>query len=269
MVEIKVEPKGAELTSILVDGIEMLHDGINDWNRHSTVLFQIVGRLREGKTVIEDSFYEMGQHGFARDMLFEEVEPNTYVLKYNEETLKKYPYKFELMISYKVDGNNVITRYQVKNVDDKDIYFGLGGHPAFKCDYSNATLEFEVEENDLKIYQLENGLVKLEPEDTSKFTDGRKIVFTKDYFKNDAVIMKGLKSNKVTLKENDKKVLTFDFTDFPILAVWSKVGAKFLCIEPWFNTADSVNSSGIFKNKENIIKLEKGKTFEVEYRVEF
>ena len=80
--------------------------------------------------------------------------------------------------------------------------------------------------------------------------------------------MKNLKSNKVTLKENGKKLLTFDFSDFPILAVWSKVGAKFLCIEPWFNTADRVNSNGIFKDKENILKIDVGKTFVAEYKVE-
>ena len=81
--------------------------------------------------------------------------------------------------------------------------------------------------------------------------------------------MKGLKSNRITLKENDKKVLTFDFTDFPILAIWSKRGANFLCIEPWLNTADTVSSTGKYTDKEGLICLEPGKEFEAKFKVEF
>lgn len=269
MIEIESKAQGAELTSIKVDGVEKLHDGKKDWNRHAPVLFPIVGQIKNGETVIEGKICKMGQHGFARDMEFGKIGEHCYKLTYNEATLEKYPYKFELTISYNVQGTSVETKYQVQNVDNKNIYFGLGGHPAFVCDYSNAVIEFEKQEDKLEIYQLENGLVKDKPEEREKFTDGSKIVLKEDSFDDDAIIMKGLKSNKITLKENDKKVLTFDFTDFPILAIWSKKGANFLCIEPWFNTADTVSSIGKYTDKEEIISLEPGKTFEVKFKVEF
>ncbi|MBR3162566.1 MAG: aldose 1-epimerase family protein [Clostridia bacterium] len=269
MVEIETKAQGAELTSIKFDGVERLHDGEKDWNRHAPVLFPIVGQIKNGETLIEEKVYKMGQHGFARDMEFEKIAPHTYTLRYNEETLEKYPYKFELTISYSADENSVETKYQVKNIDNKNIYFGLGGHPAFVCNYRNAVIEFEYQEDNLQIFQLENGLVKDKPEDREKFTDGSKIVLNENFFDEDAIIMKGLKSNKITLKENEKIVLTFDFTDFPILAIWSKKGANFLCIEPWFNTADSVSSTGKYTDKEGLISLEPGKIFEAKYKVEF
>ena len=137
MLEIKTVKKGAELVSIKIDGVERMHDGENFWNRHSPVLFPIVGKLKDGKTIIEGKEYQMGQHGFARDMEFEELSNNSYVLKANEETLKKYPYNFELYISYEVTKNKVTTNYKVVNKDSKEMIFGLGGHPAFAGEYTS------------------------------------------------------------------------------------------------------------------------------------
>ena len=269
MVEILSKNKGAELVSIKYNGEEKLHDGVNDWNRHSPVLFPIVGKLKDGENVIENKICKMGQHGFARDSEFEKIGEESYLLKYNEETLEKFPYKFEFNISYEVENDSVKTKYKIKNVDNKTIKFGLGGHPAFKCDYKNCELEFENDENNAEIYQLDNGLIKLEKEDVSKFINGNKIKLDAGIFDNDAIIMKNLKSNKVVLKENAKKILEFDFSDFPILAIWSKPNAKFLCIEPWFNTADRVDSEGVFDKKENLIKLEPQEIFECSYTVKF
>ena len=73
MLEIQTVSKGAELISAKLNGIEKIHDGKNFWNRHSPVLFPIVGKLKDGKTTIGGKTYEMGQHGFARDMEFEKI----------------------------------------------------------------------------------------------------------------------------------------------------------------------------------------------------
>ena len=73
MIEIKTINKGAELVSVKFNGIEKMHDGESFWNRHSPVLFPIVGKLKNGKTIINGKEYEMGQHGFARDMEFEPI----------------------------------------------------------------------------------------------------------------------------------------------------------------------------------------------------
>ena len=269
MIEIVSKKDGAELISIKYNGVEKLHDGIKSWNRHSPVLFPIVGKLKDGQTIIENKVCKMSQHGFARDMEFEEVGENSYVLKYNEETLEKFPYKFELYISYETTDNSVITKYEVKNTDDKEIEFGLGGHPAYKCDYKICELEFEKNEDKIQIYQLENGLVKQECEDKLKFIDKNKIKLNENTFENDAIIMTSLNSNKVILKEKNNNILEFDFTDFPYLAVWSKKEAEFLCIEPWFNTADKINSDGNFQNKEDLIYLKPNEIFKCSYTVKF
>ena len=271
MLKIKTVKKGAELVSVKANDIEKMHDGESFWNRHSPVLFPIVGKLKDGKTIIEGKEYEMGQHGFARDMEFEEIGENSYVLKANEETKEKYPYDFELYISHNVQKNKVITKYKVVNKDSKTMYFGLGGHPAYACEYTSGKyrLEFEDIEDRLEIYQLEDGLLKKNPEKLSKFFRENRIFLDEKTFENDALIIKNINSSKVYLKTETKTILAFEFKGFPYLGVWSKPGASFVCIEPWQNHTDDVDASGNFEDKENILKLEPNEEFDAEYSVEF
>ena len=144
----KIESKkqGAELTSIIFNGEEKLfqgskvldENGKEYWGRQAPILFPIVGQVKDGKTNINGKECCMGQHGFARDMEFEQIEKtekvHKYKLKYNEQTLEKYPYKFELEVCYEIENENMLkVEYKVKNLDDKEIQFGLGAHPAFIC----------------------------------------------------------------------------------------------------------------------------------------
>ena len=154
MLEIESKSKGAELTSIKLDGKEMLHQG-EYWNRHAPILFPIVGRLKNDETIINDRTFKMAQHGFARDMEFKELEKTEkeqkYVLESNKETLKKFPFEFSLYVTHLIEDNTLITKYKVVNKDKKQIIFGIGGHPAFICDYSSGRykIEFEKQEDNI------------------------------------------------------------------------------------------------------------------------
>ena len=274
MLEIKAKPEGAELTSIKKDGIEKLHDGKEFWNRQSPILFPIVGKLKDNKAIIDDKVCEMGQHGFARDMKFEVVkdEPNEkeYVLKANEETLKRYPYLFKLTVKYHVKDDTLTVSYEVENTDAKNIFFGIGAHPAFKCDYSTEKyyLEFEKEENEIGILQLEEGLIS-KARLKEEILDENRIYLTKDIFEEDAIIMQNIQSNKIYLKEVDKEepILEFDFTGFPYLAIWSKKGAPFVCIEPWYGRCDSVRFDGSLEEREWGSELLPNASFQTAYTV--
>ena len=273
MIEIKTKSKGAELTSIKLNGEEKLHNGEEFWNRHSPILFPIVGKLKENKTEINGKTYEMTQHGFARDLEFEEVGNHQYSLKSNEETMKKFPFNFELNVSYEVQENKVITNYEVINKDDKEMLFGLGGHPAYCLDYTNENYDicFEKYEDEIKVVQLKDGLISNEKIEKEKYINNNRVHLTKNIFENDAIIFKDLVSSKVVVKNNqtNKTILEFDFEGFPYLALWSKKGAPFVCIEPWFNTADKVDSNGIFEEKEDLIELKPKQKFKCKYQVEF
>ena len=272
---------GAELISYKLDGIEKIHQGqdcIDEngrvyWKRHFPVLFPIVGKLKQNKTIINGRTYEMGQHGFARDMEFEPVTKldnfHSYVLKSNPSTFVKYPFDFSLYVTYRTDENKLTTMYKVVNEGDNNMTFGIGGHPAFKIDqrdlYSDEYyLEFEEDENKIHFLYLVDGLIGTEYA-RNIMQDLRRIPINQDSFKNDAIIMKGLTSHRVSLKKKtgNKTLLTMDFEGFPYLAVWSKPGAPFICLEPWYTTADAIKSTGVFTQKTDMLTLAQEKSLNV------
>lgn len=278
---------GAELISYKLDGIEKIHQGqdcIDEngrvyWKRHFPVLFPIVGKLKQNKTIINGRTYEMGQHGFARDLEFEPITKldnfHSYVLRSNQSTIVKYPFNFSLLVTYRTDENKLTTIYKVINEGENNMPFGIGGHPAFKIDQKDLFneeyyLEFEEDEYKIHFLYLVDGLVGTEYA-RNVMIALRRIPITKDSFNNDAIIMKGLTSHRISLKKKtgNKTLLTMDFEGFPYLAVWSKPGAPFICIEPWYTTADTIKSTGVFTQKTDMIVLAPKEKFECKYTIEF
>ena len=62
--------------------------------------------------------------------------------------------------------------------------------------------------------------------------------------------------------------MKLNFEGFKYLAIWSikQKEAPFICLEPWYNTADYINSTNEFKDKKDIIKLEPGEKFHAEFK---
>lgn len=278
---------GGELLSLKIDGIERIHQGekCKDengnvfWKRHCPVLFPIVGKLKNNKTIINENVYEMSQHGFARDQIFELVEKSdsmhSYVLKSNEYTKKIYPFDFELYNIYCLDKNKLTVKYKVLNTGNNEMPFAIGSHPGFKIDEKDLKegkyyLEFEKEENEIKFLSLDDGLVK-KGYIKNLLIDKKRINLNSYTFENDAIIMENIASKNIYLynKTENKKVLSVNFEQFPYLGVWSKPNAPFVCIEPWFSIADSVETDGVFMEKRNILTLKPREKFECEYTVEF
>src|SRR6185437_2028900 len=124
--KISVKNSGAELISIKnkKNNYEYLWQGDPKfWARRAPVLFPIVGKLKENTYTIDSKQYQLLQHGFARDMHFDQVEKESsfliYGLKHSPETLKNYPYKFELFIKYDLKKNTLRVTYEVRNMDSK------------------------------------------------------------------------------------------------------------------------------------------------------
>ena len=276
MVEISVSKTGAELISIKFNGQEKLHDGKNFWDRQAPILFPMVGRLRENKTIINNKTYEIPQHGFAKDMEFELIEDGNnrkvYYTKSNNETLKMYPFEFELYTIYETKENELIVEYKVINKNKENMIFGIGGHPGFKIDLNQEDYYFELDtlEDKIEFMEVEGNLISNKPA-KNQLIDNKKILIQKDSFINDAIMIKNFKSKTITLKQkqDDKKILEFDISNFPIVGIWTVPTAPFICIEPWFNTADKVIETGYFKDKEGIITLKPNEEFICKFSMKF
>ena len=275
--KINVSSLGAELMSIKYKGKEYLHDEDNFWKKKSPILFPIVGRLKyNGSTIINNKNYSIPMHGFANDMNFTEIGDNSYLLTSNDETLKHFPFEFELYVSYIIENNILIFNYTVVNTSPNEtMLFGIGGHPGFKCDYfkEKSSIEFEDEETDIKVIPvvLPAGLMSNETKNGDDYLINKTILEIKrNSFDNDAIVFTDIKSNSVILRDNGTKILKFNFGEFKYLGIWSAKGdAPFICLEPWYNTPDYINSTREFKDKKDIIKLEPNATFRVNFSVEF
>lgn len=251
--------KGAELNNLSKGGKNVIWSiDKTFWNKTSPILFPIVGGLKNGSYDFLGKNYSLSRHGFARDHDFELLSKTTdsvvFSLKYSEETLKIYPFKFELRISYELLDNQLKISYKIINLEDDDMYFSIGAHPAFAIEgnFEEYELNFD-NDKPLISYQLENEL----------FSGKTKKIFSKDkllplkyeLFDNDALVFKNSTTSNLTLLKNKKPQISVHFKDFPYLGIWTKKNAPFLCIEPWLGIADSQNSTGNLTEKEGIQKL--------------
>lgn len=277
---LEISTKGAEIISLKgkKDNVECIWTGDSKyWGRHAPILFPIVGKVKNNEYTIEDKNYELTQHGFARDCEFLIVEKTTekalFKISYNKETLKIYPYKFELYVEYLLKGNSAYIKYMVRNVDEGSIYFSIGAHPGFNCpltkdcEFHDYYFEFEKRENaDISLVSKE-GLFKREKRSLLK--DMERIDITKELFKEDALIFNSLKSCKVALKNiKNNKAIEVSFKGFPYLGLWSKPeGAPFVCIEPWFGHADFEDFNGDFRDKDGVISLKEKDEFICRYSI--
>jgi galactose mutarotase-like enzyme len=272
----KISNFGAELKSLkdLSFDLEYVYQGDTKyWERSAPILFPIVGKLKDDRYLLGNKYYSMPNHGFARDNEFEVVEEQkdkvTFRLGYNVETLKMYPFKFILEITYRVIGPKLHTEIHVFNVDKQEIYFSFGLHPAFNIPLREGSLEdyyIEFEEREPKgAYFLDNGHVNFEHQDDRTIFDGRRIPLSEKLFANDALIFKDFISSRVLLKNKlDAREVIVTTNGCPYLGIWKKPDAPFVCIEPWHGVADSLKSDGDFFKKEGIIVLESNKSFDSE-----
>ena len=267
-----IKTKGAELSSLQKEGKNYIWE-INSefWNKTSPILFPIVGALKNGEYFHEGKVYKLSRHGFARDFEFEVIENSenavVFSLKSNEETLKVYPFHFELQLSYILEGNKLMVKYEIINHSSEKMYYSIGAHPAFNIDgnFEDFSLIFD-DEKDLETYKLEKDLFSGKTEILK--LNGNVLPLQYELFEEDALVFKNFATKSLTLAKNNESVMKVSFPDFPYLGIWTKKDAPFICIEPWLGIADNANASGKIEEKEGIQILENNSKKQIAWSVE-
>lgn len=278
---VEISEHGAELQSIRKGAVEYLWQGDPAyWGRRSPVLFPIVGSVWEKKYRVNGTEYELGQHGFARDMDFVLVSASEtearYRLESSEETLAKYPYPFVLEIAYRLHGNSVDVIWEVTNPAEADLHFQIGAHPAFHYpDYDpeksgRGSLSFDKTEGLECIRIKEKGCVDAQTKWPLEMPDG-KVKLEKDTFDAiDTIMLQDGQIGQVNMfKEDGTPWLSVTF-DAPVVGIWSPPGkvAPFICLEPWYGRCDSVGYEGEYKDKDWMNTLAPGEKFSSVYTIE-
>ena len=278
---VQIAEHGAELQSIKKDGKEYLWQGnAKFWGRRSPVLFPIVGRVWNNKYRHAGKTYEIGQHGFARDMYFKltykEDKGAVYWLESTPDTLGKFPFPFRLLVGYLLEENKITVKWRVENLGAMDMYFQIGAHPAFyfpEFDAATKDRGFFVfdRKSDLEyIMPTEKGCVSPERHVLKLNKEGLMPIDIHT-FDCDTYIFDNKQLKKITLLDKKKKPhISLEFNS-PLVALWSPTkthpDCPFVCIEPWYGRCDSVGYSGELKDREWIQKLEPKETFDVEYKI--
>lgn len=264
--QLRFDTKGAQLQQIkgVQNQLNYLWNGDEKyWTKFSPVLFPIVGTLKDNQYTFQNQAYQLSRHGFARDKEFELTQALTqkleFSLTHDEETLKVYPFEFELKICYELLGNSLSCTYQVLNRSVSDMYFSLGAHPGFAVplineeQYTDYYIEFE-NDDELLNYQIKDNLLSTQTNVIN--LNDRKLQLKHELFYQDALVFKNLKSKKIQLLNNlNKHGLTFTFQNFDYFGIWAAIDADFVCLEPWAGIADNENHQGNLIHKEGINKL--------------
>lgn len=279
---VEISEHGAELQSIRNASAEYLWQGDPAyWGRRSPVLFPIVGSVWEKRYRVAGQEFELGQHGFARDMDFVLVSQTEnevrYRLESSEETLAKYPYPFVLEIAYKLHGNKVDVIWDVVNPSSEKIYFQIGAHPAFNYpDYSTERTErgflsFGNAQGLECIRIKEKGCVDAETKYPLELpADGLLPIASDTFDAIDTIMLEDSQIDEVAMYRADRTPWLKVTFDAPVVGIWSPPGkvAPFICLEPWYGRCDRAGYDGDYREKDWMNCLAPGETFHSVYTIE-
>ena len=268
MLDARINSLGAELSS-LRDGAgrELMTDADPAfWAGRAPLLFPIVGRLMGDKYRLDGKEYPLPQHGFARRQQFALVEQAAnravFRLSDNDETRAVYPFAFTLDAAFTLTGATLATDVIVTNTGDRDMPASFGFHPAFAWPLpfgrprADHRIVFEEPEPAALSAIALGGWIA--PENRPSPLDGRALKLTDQMFERDALVWDRLESQSLRYDGGEGSGLEIGFAGMPKLGIWTKPGARFVCIEPWHGIADPVGFDGEIWDKPGILRFAPG-----------
>lgn len=264
----RIDPLGAELVSLRdAEGRELMTDADPAyWTGHAPLLFPIVGRLNGDVLRVDGRAYPMQQHGFARRRMFAVTDSGethaTFTLRDDAETRATYPFAFELRATYRLDGATLVTEVEVINPDTATaLPASFGFHPAFAwpLPYGETREEHRLlfdREEPGALAALDKGLIA--PGERESPLEGQTLWLRDDLFHDDALIWMAPASRSLRYGIVDGPQLDIGFEGTSTLAIWTKPGARFICVEPWQGHADPAEFAGDIRDKPGMIAIPPG-----------
>ncbi|WP_295640231.1 aldose 1-epimerase family protein [Novosphingobium sp.] len=265
----RINPLGAELWSLTdSSGAEYMTDADPAyWIGHAPVLFPIVGAVRDGRYRLDGREYAIPKHGLARGARFDVVAQDeaSATLRFTDSAASRaaYPFAFQLDLAFALEGMTLRMTAMVTNAGPAPLPFSFGFHPAFAWPLPGGAakdahrLVFECDEPaPIRRIDSASGLLLPNPQPTPVV--GRELTPTPALFEPDALIWDRLSSRAASFGAEGGSWLALAWPDCPMLGVWQKPGADYLCIEPWAGIADPVGHDGDFRAKPGVMELAPG-----------
>ena len=263
-----INPFGAELSSLKdAGGAELMTDADPRWwTGRAPILFPVVGAPSSEVIRVDGRRYPMKKHGFARRMAFAVVEQAadrvTLRLTDTAETRAGYPFAFRLDVAFRMEGATLHAEVTVANPGDVPLPASFGFHPAFAWplpygrERGDHRITFSADEPDTLRAIADNGTIA---EGTRPSPlKGRTLHLRDALFESDALVWDRVRSDSVTYGANEGPRLRIDFPDTPMLGIWTKPGAHYVCVEPWHGIADPHGYTGEFRDKSGVFEVAPG-----------
>ncbi len=259
---------GAELQYLRdADGRDLLWDGDPAvWRGRAPLLFPIVGALRNDQYRLDGSTYTLHKHGFARRSSFTPVaqatDSVTFRLEANDETRAVYPFDFRLDVRFTINGGELAIAAMIANRGATPMPASFGFHPALRwpLPYGQPRdahrLRFDRPEP-APIRRIDaSGL--LTPVRHPTPIEGDVLHLVDDLFVDDAIILDRPASEGVLYGAPEGPQIAVGYPDMPMLGLWTKPGAGYICIEPWAGVADPQGFDGDLFAKPGIVAIPPG-----------
>lgn len=269
-IQLTVSDVGAEMQSILKDDVEYLWNGDETyWNECSPLLFPYVGRFTNGKYLLDGNEYEMDIHGFARKLAYSLIEKTEnqiiFELTDSEETYRMYPYHFQLRVGYTLCEDTIQITYQVVNLSDERMYFGIGGHPGFVLpfeeglEFSDYYLEFGGKSFPTRIGHTKTCFLSGVNE-SFPLKEDKYLALSHDMFDDDAIVLQNMSDEVVLKSDKGERWVKVTYPNLPYLGLWHapKTKAPYICIEPWTSLPSRQDVVEEFRYKYDLIRLDEG-----------
>ncbi len=282
---VEINSLGAELTSVVQadTGRQLLWQGDPQvWARRAPLLFPWAGSLRDKKFTWQDREYPASQHGFARDLEFEQVshgpERLELVLRSNEQTRQQFPFDFALYCIFTLQGRTLTHTVRVEAMGQQELRFGLGYHPGFVCpfDAAHTPEDYEIR------FDTPQTPVVIQTDPFTGLVTGKQwplvqqpvqsIPMHQGMFDDDSICLSQLTAKTLTLMEKDTgRSVQVDIQGKPYVLLWSKPKApiQFLCIEPWHSLPDTEAAPADWGQKPWPMQLAPGEGWQTSMPITF
>lgn len=273
-----INPFGAELTRLRdAGGRELMTDADPAfWTGHAPILFPIVGAAYDNTIRVGGVEYPIGKHGFARNSLFSVTERHDdrviFALEDSEETRRAYPFAFRLRITFRVIEAALEIEAEISNpAGEHTLPASFGFHPAFAwpLPYGRDRVDHRITfaEQELEPLRMIAADGTIAERTRPSPLDGRTLHLADALFEKDALVWADVRSDRVRYGANDGPALDIAFPETPKLGIWTKPGARFVCVEPWHGIADPEGYTGEFRDKPGVFEVVPGATKRIAMRV--
>jgi len=263
-----INPFGAELTHLRdMQWRELMSDADPAfWAHTAPILFPVIGATNGGVVRVDGTEYPMPKHGFARHSLFDlvlrERDRAVFRLSDSAETRAHYPFAFRLEIDFSLYGTRLTVEARIANRGERPMPAQFGFHPAlawplpFGQARADHRITFDADEPERLLRVAPDGLIAPERRDSP--LDGRVLHLQDSLFTDDALVFDPVHSDRVRYGASEGSSLEVAFPDTPRLGIWTKPGARFVCIEPWHGRADPEGFTGELSDKPGVFEVAPG-----------